>query len=315
MKLFALALIVAVVSAQSLNGLNLNAPALDDEMIAKINGINGHPWTAARNSFFEGKTIGDVVRMLGDVNDKMPEGVAAPAASKLTIGDAPAEFDGRTDNAWNGCVHPVRDQGSCGSCWAFSAAEGLSDRFCIASGGAVDVVMSPQDLVSCDTNNAGCNGGSGPSSASYLVNYGIVSDDCYNYMAVSGSCPSFDSCPDSDEEPIKYKGSDYNQLPNDEAAIREEYYANGPCYVRFDVFSDFMSYAGGVYVHTTGGRLGGHAVHTVGWGTDADSGLDYWLIANSWGTNWGIEGGHFKIARGQNECGIDAGVVCTVPDV
>ena len=69
---------------------------------------------------------------------------------------------------------------------------------------------------------------------------------------------------------------------------------------RFDVYSDFMSYKGGIYKHVTGGRQGGHAVKLVGYGTE--SGTDYWIIANSWGPAWG-ESGFFRIAYG--EVGID----------
>lgn len=67
----------------------------------------------------------------------------------------PASFDPRTEK-FSKCIHPIRDQAQCGSCWAFGSTEALSDRFCIAG---KDVVLSPQDLVSCDYNNYGCDGG------------------------------------------------------------------------------------------------------------------------------------------------------------
>ncbi|MBL2098188.1 hypothetical protein ELI75_30940, partial [Klebsiella pneumoniae] len=70
---------------------------------------------------------------------------------------APASFDSRVQ--WPNCIHPIRDQGQCGSCWAFAAAETLSERVCIASQGKVNVILSPQYLVSCDSANYGCDGG------------------------------------------------------------------------------------------------------------------------------------------------------------
>ena len=73
-------------------------------------------------------------------------------------------------------MHSIRDQQHCGSCWAFAATEALSDRFCIASQGEVDVVLSPQDMVSCDSWNMGCNGGILPLAWSYLTTTGAVSD-------------------------------------------------------------------------------------------------------------------------------------------
>lgn len=77
------------------------------------------------------------------------------------------------------------------------------------------------------------------------------------------------------------------------------------------VFS-FEHYTSGVYVHTAGKNLGGHAVKLIGWGTDA--GTPYWLIANSWNSDWG-ENGFFRIIRGVNECGIESGGVAGEPKV
>jgi len=80
----------------------------------------------------------------------------------------------------------------------------------------------------------------------------------------------------------------------------------------FNVYSDFMNYASGVYVHKTGTLEGGHAVKILGWGYDSASGLNYWICANSWNTNWG-EKGFFRIAFGQ--CGIDSAVYACTPSV
>lgn len=77
--------------------------------------------------------------------------------SQHTLQTIPTAFDSRTE--WGTCIHPIRNQESCGSCWAFASANMLADRFCISSEGAVDVILSPQFLVSCDFENAGCNGG------------------------------------------------------------------------------------------------------------------------------------------------------------
>lgn len=79
------------------------------------------------------------------------------AYKRPTVTAFPDSFDARTQ--WGSFVHPVRDQGSCGSCWAFGSSEALSDRFAIFTGGKVNVVLSPEDLVSCDTTDYGCGGG------------------------------------------------------------------------------------------------------------------------------------------------------------
>jgi len=88
----------------------------------------------------------------------------------------------------------------------------------------------------------------------------------------------------------------------------QEIYTNGPVEVAFTVYADFESYKSGVYSHVTGAELGGHAVKILGWGNDAASGLDYWLVANSWNEDWG-EAGFFRIKKGVDECGIEDYVV------
>ena len=104
--------------------------------------------------------------------------------------DLPTSFHYK--DKWPQCFHPIRDQQRCGSCWAFSASEVLSDRFCIASNGSINVVLSPQDLVSCDKNNFGCQGGYVNKSWDYIRDTGIVSDECLPYTSGngnSGTCP------------------------------------------------------------------------------------------------------------------------------
>jgi len=97
----------------------------------------------------------------------------------------PAEFDSRKQ--WPNCIHEIRDQAQCGSCWAFAASEVLSDRFCIATQGKTDIILSPQDLVSCDKSDYGCQGGYLDHSWQYLVSTGIVSEECFPYTSQKGS--------------------------------------------------------------------------------------------------------------------------------
>ena len=87
---------------------------------------------------------------------------------------------------------------------------------------------------------------------------------------------------------------------------------NGPVEVAFTVYQDFLTYKSGVYSHTTGDELGGHAVKLIGWGTE--NGVDYWLCSNSWTTSWG-NNGYFKIRKGTDECGIEDDVVAGMAQV
>ena len=212
----------------------------------------------------------------------------------------PSSFDWRDQLA--GAVHPIRDQKQCGSCWAFAATEAHSDRLFIHSQGAVDVVLSPQDMVSCDPWDLGCNGGILSFAWSYIKNTGVVADACIPYTSGDGtvaSCPK--QCTGSGPW-TKYKCDGNVVSSSGPDRIQSDIFANGPVETGFTVYEDFMSYKSGIYVHTAGAQLGGHAVKIIGWGT-ADDGTQYWICANSWGTSWG-EDGFFNIAFGQ--CGIDS---------
>jgi len=104
----------------------------------------------------------------------------------------PDSFDSRTK--WGACVHPIRNQGRCGSCWAFGASEALSDRFCIASHGKINAPLSPQDFLSCSTGSYnGCKGGRLDHAWQYLERAGLPSDQCEPYKAKGSSvvpCPA-----------------------------------------------------------------------------------------------------------------------------
>jgi len=98
---------------------------------------------------------------------------------------------------------------------------------------------------------------------------------------------------------------------SDESAIQEAIQNQGPVETAFTVYMDFASYTSGVYKHVSGGMEGGHAVRIVGWGVD--SGAKYWKVANSWNPYWG-ESGYFRIARGNDECGIESGAAASSAD-
>jgi cathepsin B len=84
--------------------------------------------------------------------------------------------------------------------------------------------------------------------------------------------------------------------------IQNEISTNGPVQAAFNVYQDFFNYKSGVYKHVSGGLAGGHAIKIVGWGQSGSE--PYWIVANSWGTSWGIDG-FFWILRGHDECVIE----------
>ena len=236
----------------------------------------------------------------------------APTTETTPVGALPTNFDPRDGSKFNkACIHPVRDQQQYGSCWAFGATEALSDRFCIAG---KDVILAPQDPVSCDTNNYGCDGGYLNYVWAYFTNSGVVTEACWPYTSGggdSGVCRK--TCTGSGQTWTKYKCKTGSVVhPTSISGIQTELYNNGPMEAAFTVYEDFFNYKSGVYYHVSGGMAGGHAIKMLGWGHDSASGLDYWLCANSWGTSWG-DSGFFKIKQG--DCGINGQLYACTPQV
>lgn len=270
-------------------------------------------WVAGRNKRFEGVSLAEAQRLLGAKLGPRKPAVAVDLPAGISI---PAAFDARTQ--WPGAIHPVRDQQRCGSCWAFGATEALSDRFAIASAGKINVVLSPQQLVSCDNKdgNMGCMGGYPIRAWQYMQSTGVTTDDCYPYSSgggATGTCMLKDAnCPSGHGTVSMYRTNSSYTLPNNVTAIQSEIMRNGPVEIAFMVYQDFFTYKSGVYQHVTGGLAGGHAVKMFGWGTL--NGTDYWLCANSWGEAWGASG-YFMIRRGTDECGVESGIVAGTPSL
>ena len=172
----------------------------------------------------------------------------------------------------------------------------MSDRFAIATKGEVRDEFSPEYLVACDKENFGCGGGYLDKAWNFLVSTGVPTDKCVSYKSGSGSvgpCPG--ACDDGSE--IKLYKAKSVETATTPALMKEAIFTGGPVEVGFMVYQDFMSYKTGVYKHTSGGLLGGHAVKAIGWGVDKQAG-EYWIMANSWTESWG-EKGFFKIGFGE----------------
>jgi cathepsin B len=226
--------------------------------------------------------------------------------------ELPESYDVR--QALPGCVSEVRNQEHCGSCWAFSAASTLADRFCVASKGQDKVILSHQDMVSCDSKDKGCHGGLLDRAWDYLEKSGIVAEECFPYVSGDGKnvphCPH-GTCINASSPFTKYRAVLASPKPLTCAPqIKKEIFENGPVQTGFMVHEDFMHYKSGIYEHTHGDQLGGHAVKIVGWGVE--NGIEYWIAQNSWGPTWG-ENGFFRIKFG--ECLFDANGYAGLPNL
>jgi cathepsin B len=300
------------------NLLGDEAPAIDTELIAHVNSVQSS-WKAGHNKRFQGLKVKDIKKLCGTEIT----GVAELPIKHVEVPSAlPDTFDARTQ--WPGCIGAIRDQGHCGSCWAFGAVEALSDRFCIQSKGASKPIIAAQDPTSCDTSNGGCNGGQLGSVWRYLANTGAVTESCYPYEMGTCKHPGCSELPTPACKKACQASSTLNYATDKHHAvsaysiarnvtqIATEIMTNGPVEAAFTVYTDFNNYVSGVYHHVSGTAEGGHAIKIIGWGTE--SGTDYWLVANSWNTDWG-DNGFFKIRRGTNECGIEAQITAGLAKV
>jgi len=308
---------------------------LGQEMVDHVNRLRT-TWTAGKN--FEEHQLDHVKKMLGV--RASPVDMKLPVLTHEVPNDLPEEFDARKQ--WPNCpsIGEVRDQGSCGSCWAFGATEAMSDRYCIASGGKQIVEVSAEDLVSCCVGifscGMGCNGGYPAAAWRYWVNKGLVTGGlfgsnkgCRPYTIPScehhvpgklDPCSGDADTPECTKQCIagfngtyagdKRFGAKAYSIASDVAQIQTEIFTNGPVEADFTVYADFPNYKSGVYQQTSDQALGGHAIRILGWGTENDT--PYWLVANSWNPDWGAEG-YFKILRGNNECGIEGDINAGTP--
>lgn len=217
--------------------------------------------------------------------------------SGLTSEELPTEVDWREA----GVISSVKDQGSCGSCWTFSTTGTFEAHYNIATGKKADeVLFSEQQLVDCagDFDNNGCAGGLPSHAFAYISYFGIETEEDYEYHAKDEKC-IYDE--------LKAAASDigsFNLTEKDEVSMKEAIAQVGPVAVAYQVVDGFRDYKSGVYRTDTcknGPMDVNHAVTAVGYGTE--DGEDYWLIKNSWGVRFGDKG-YFKIARGENMCGI-----------
>ncbi|CAL5378941.1 unnamed protein product [Camellia sinensis] len=229
---------------------------------------------------------------------EMKKRLSSPKSDKYVFraGDRlPESIDWRD----KGAVSPVKDQGHCGSCWAFStigAVEGINQ---IVTGDLIQ--LSEQELVDCDkVYNTGCNGGLMDYGFQFIINNGgIDTEEDYPYRAVDGTC-------DQNRKNVRVVSIDgYEDIPeNDEKALKKAV-AHQPVSVAIEAGGRaFQLYESGVFTGHCGTNLD-HGVVAVGYGTE--DGVDYWVVRNSWGPNWG-ENGYIRLERNINSVGGKCGI-------
>jgi hypothetical protein len=216
----------------------------------------------------------------------------APQPQPQPSNQNPTNFDWRSKNG----VTPVKDQKQCGSCWAFTTVAMLESAYAIKYGQSVQ--FSEQQLVDCSSKDNGCNGGNMSNALGYIQGAGgIVRQSAYGYRASKGQC-TFQS------NQVAAKVSKYWQVAGNEEEMKKALVTYGPLGVAVDS-TDMQFYSNGIY--TCKGNVSiNHGVTIVGYGEDGNG--KYWIIKNSWGSSWGMNG-YFYLRRGTNECGVTSYVM------
>jgi len=212
---------------------------------------------------------------------------------------ADAAFDWRTKSA----VGAVKNQGSCGSCWAFSTVANLEGVYYIKY--KVFKSFAEQQLVDCDKQDGACNGGYMETALNYIKSSGgLELQQDYPYKGVLQACQFSAS-----KVAVKVTGY-VRPGTTDEGKIRDFLFTVGPLSVALNA-DPLMTYKSGI-IDLTEAQCSpagmNHAVTLVGYGTE--NGKDFWIVKNSWG-NWG-EQGYFRLIRGKGACGINRDVISAV---
>ncbi|KAK3431053.1 hypothetical protein EUGRSUZ_E02906 [Eucalyptus grandis] len=218
-------------------------------------------------------------------NEEFQSKPATSFSHQNLTGDVPDNID------WvkKGVVNAIKDQGNCGSCWAFSVVAAVEGIVGITNG--TPPVLSEQQLIDCDTTNYGCSGGYPDNAFKYIVqNQGIASEDSYPYEGVDGTCDATKAA----EHAAQIKG--FTDVPSGEDELMKAVAQQPVSVIISSGCQEFQSYSGGVFNSECGQQLD-HAVVVVGYGT-SEEGTDFWKIRNSWGEQWG-ERGYMRIQRGR----------------
>jgi cathepsin F len=230
------------------------------------------------------------------MKNKIPVATGPRKNAKVELlTDMPQKLDWRT----RGAVTAVKDQGQCGSCWAFSATETIESAWILAGKATADKLnLAPQQIVDCDGTDAGCDGGEPEDAYDYVIAAGgLESVANYPYTGEDGVCAFNKS-----EVVAKIKGWSYSTTWYSESELRSNLVSVGPLSVCVDA-ANWQDYSSGVmdWEECAWINFLDHCVQLVGY--DMTAPTPYWIVRNSWNTDWGVKG-YIYLAMGDDTCGI-----------
>jgi cathepsin F len=216
----------------------------------------------------------------------------------------PADVTLPTAYDWRplGAVTPVKNQEQCGSCWAFSATEEIESTWILAGKGTnTTTILAPQQIVDCDTVDQGCDGGDTPTAYAYVEKAGgLEAEVSYPYKAVDGRCKFSASKVVASINGFTY-ATKLKTNPQAEQQMQAALVATAPISICVEA-DTWQDYTGGIITSNCGTQLD-HCVQIVGYATSQAKNIEYWIIRNSWATDWGING-YIYVEIGKNLCGV-----------
>jgi C1A family cysteine protease len=271
----------------------------DLEEIREAIGESGTDWQAGSTSV-SGLSLEEKQQLCGLKGIRESRRDMISSASPVQQGQ-PSAFDWRNNGGdW---TTSIRDQGSCGSCWAFGSQAAMEAHIDLQKGDPIfNQDLAEQQLLSCSPGS--CDGWYEDAVLNWLRDEGTVDEACFPYQA-DDTIPCDNHCPDWESR--IWKITDWGWVPSSTSAIKG-HLLDAPLVTGMAVYDDFYYYTEGVYEHLWGDLIGYHLVSMVGYNENDD----YWICKNSWGTDWG-EGGWFRIGYGQ--CAIENNNAYIVPPI
>ncbi|CAG9859491.1 unnamed protein product [Phyllotreta striolata] len=217
-------------------------------------------------------------------------------------GELPNEIDWRK----KGAVTEIKNQLACGSCWSFSTTGTVEGANYRKTGKLVS--LSEQNLVDCDKQDGGCEGGLMINALEYIEKNGIMSEKDYPYEAIDDLCKF-------NKSDVAVKITSFTRVAiGDEQDLQEKVALIGPVSIGIDATYNFQLYSSGVFDDDScesDRQSLDHGVLAVGYGSK--NGKDYWIVKNSWGTDWGMDGYILMSRNNKNQCGVATyAVVATI---
>lgn len=268
----------------------LGAVALNNLDFIKDHNSGNHSYTVTENQFINVKYDNEfAIHENHYLANHLLTFIDLPITDKLSV-------DWRDEHK----VSSVKNQGQCGSCWAFSSVGATESAWAIKHNQLYN--LSEQELVDCSSENHGCEGGEMDFAFQYIMNHSLCTNLSYPYIANNDNTCAINQC-----KPIVHISNYSDVHPNNETLLRYAV-AQQPVSVAIQGNKrSFQMYQSGIYNDPDCGYELDHGVLVVGYGYDEQSDMKYWIIKNSWSSSWG-ENGYIRILRDSNDtrglCGI-----------